>query len=444
MPRIGKFLLTAIALSVVAAQPTNAQGLGGRLKAKIKQRVDQRTDQAMDRAIDKGEGAIKCVATDQECIRKAKAEGKGVVVTDPSGKAVSSSDSANAVNAATAAKPELNKEAGSGSAAAPAGGVAAGPASAAAAAPGTGTWVNYDFVPGDRPIFVEDFTKDNVGDFPRRLELKDGNLEVVEWNGGRWLRATSFGTIFIPLPEVLPERFTMEFDFAGPAGWNASVEFDGNDYTNDGTYVSFNPISGGIDGKVRSMSEPSHDLRKKAFPVRIMADGKYVKVYMDDKRVGNAPNAEVGRAKRIMIRFGASEEEPAFFANFRIAAGGKKLYDALAATGRVATQGIFFDTGSDRIRPESTPTLKEIGTMLKEHADLKLTIEGHTDNVGDAASNQTLSEKRAAAVKAYLVSSYGIDAGRLQTKGLGASKPAASNDTPEGRQQNRRVELVKM
>ena len=127
-----------------------------------------------------------------------------------------------------------------------------------------------------------------------------------------------------------------------------------------------------------------------------------------------------------------------------MAAGGKKLYDALAEKGRVATQGIYFDTGSDRIRPESTPTLKEIGTMLKDHPDLKLTIEGHTENVGSAQSNQALSEKRAAAVRQYLMDSYQVDGTRLTAKGLGASKPAGGNDTAAGRQQNRRVELVKM
>jgi OmpA-OmpF porin, OOP family len=127
----------------------------------------------------------------------------------------------------------------------------------------------------------------------------------------------------------------------------------------------------------------------------------------------------------------------------RVAAGGKKLYETLAEKGRVSTQGIYFDTGSDRIKPESSGTLKEIGTMLKEHPELKLTIEGHTDNVGSAPANQTLSEKRAAAVRQALIDAYQVDAARLQAKGLGQTKPAGSNDTPEGRQQNRRVELVK-
>ena len=81
--------------------------------------------------------------------------------------------------------------------------------------------------------------------------------------------------------------------------------------------------------------------------------------------------------------------------------------------------------------------------MLKEHPELKLTIEGHTDNVGSAASNQSLSEKRAAAVRQALIDSYQVDGARLQAKGLGQTKAAASNDTPEGRQSNRRVELVK-
>jgi outer membrane protein OmpA-like peptidoglycan-associated protein len=140
----------------------------------------------------------------------------------------------------------------------------------------------------------------------------------------------------------------------------------------------------------------------------------------------------------------SSEEDPVLVQSIRVAAGGKKLYDVLAAKGRVSTQGILFDTGSDRLRPESTPTLTEIGEMLKAHPDLKVAIEGHTDNVGQPAANEALSEKRAAAVKEYLVGRLGIDAARLTTAGYGNTKPVAPNTTPEGRQNNRRVEFVKM
>ena len=81
--------------------------------------------------------------------------------------------------------------------------------------------------------------------------------------------------------------------------------------------------------------------------------------------------------------------------------------------------------------------------VAQEHPELKLTIVGHTDNVGGAAFNQSLSEKRAQAVREFLVSTYAVEPSRLAAKGMGATKPVASNDTPEGRQNNRRVELVK-
>ena len=82
--------------------------------------------------------------------------------------------------------------------------------------------------------------------------------------------------------------------------------------------------------------------------------------------------------------------------------------------------------------------------MLKDHADLKVSIEGHTDNVGEEAANQDLSKRRAASVKAYLMEKYSIEESRLQSQGFGETKPVASNDTPEGRQNNRRVELIKL
>jgi len=176
---------------------------------------------------------------------------------------------------------------------------------------------------------------------------------------------------------------------------------------------------------------------------RAMVDGKYSKVYVNDMRTANHPNTNLGRAKSIKVSGWNGTGDTIMIGDIRVAAGGRKLYDALSEKGRVATQGVYFDTGSDWIRPESTPTLKEIGDMLKDHADLKLTIEGHTDNVGSAASNRELSAKRAAAVKAFLVNTYGIDAGRLTSVGLGDSKPSTPNTTAEGRQQNRRVELVK-
>ena len=441
--------ILSLAALVVTSSTAEAQSLGDRLKKRaeeaakrtVEQRVDQKTTQATNAALDKAENAVKCATSDTACQEKAKADGKKVVIDDSAPKG-----GAPATPAAQAA-PATN------TASAPA---ASGAPASAAAPENDVAFVNFDFVPGERVLFTEDFSKDNVGDFPKRLEFVKGNMEVAEWKGSRWLRATTDGQFEIPLPENLPERFTVEFEHVGVASSypHLTLLFDGTRETDQKSdRIKFltwdgnnNKSSGGVfegDGGIRAKGSVA-EAQGKAFLARIMVDGRYAKVYMNGTRVANVPNANLGRANKIFVNFDASEENPAYFRNIRVAAGGRKLYDAIAEKGRVATQGIYFDTGSDVIRPESAPTLKEIAAMMSEHSDLKLAIEGHTDNVGQAASNQTLSEKRAEAVKAALTSSYGVDASRLTSKGLGATKPTTSNDTPEGRQNNRRVELVKM
>lgn len=103
-------------------------------------------------------------------------------------------------------------------------------------------------------------------------------------------------------------------------------------------------------------------------------------------------------------------------------------------------KSVYFDTGSDKIKAESLPRLDELVTIVKKYPGLKITVEGHTDNVGSAESNQKLSQDRVNSVKKYLVSK-GIEAGRITATGYGETRPIATNETPEGRAQNRRVEI---
>lgn len=113
----------------------------------------------------------------------------------------------------------------------------------------------------------------------------------------------------------------------------------------------------------------------------------------------------------------------------------------LAARRPAEVYGIYFSFALAEIRPQSERVLKEIAAMLGQHADWKLQIDGHTDGIGGEASNLDLSRRRAAAVKAALVSRYGVAADRLATDGFGQGRPKAGNDTAEGRALNRRVEL---
>jgi outer membrane protein OmpA-like peptidoglycan-associated protein len=118
------------------------------------------------------------------------------------------------------------------------------------------------------------------------------------------------------------------------------------------------------------------------------------------------------------------------------------LKEELKQKGRVVLRGILFDTGKDTIRSESVPVLEALTGALKETPEVVYRIEGHTDDRGSQASNQTLSEKRAASVKKWLVGK-GIADKQLQTKGFGMSQPELPNDTEAGRAANRRVEVVR-
>jgi OmpA-OmpF porin, OOP family len=421
MRRLAVLLVTVGSLLAVSATLAEAQILR------------RATERAKEVASKKAENAVSCVLGDDACIVRAKQAGNDVVVTDESGKPLMESEQAKAVSAT----------------------------GAQAARPGEGVWANYDFVPGQRVLFSEDFTRDRVGNFPRRLEFFNGNAEVVTWQGGRWLRATEWIALAIPLPEVLPEKFTIEFQVTLP-WWGMAVYGGPDGDVGEGSisspskshsHIVLNCCEVGIKG-AHGAGGSVTDARSRfefgdagidghLFNVRIQADGRYLKLYLDEKRLANIPNADFNRTNKLYLEMRASNENPVMLGNLSINAGGQDLYDALMADGRVVTQGILFDVNSDILRPESTPTLVEIAEMLKQHPELRLGIEGHTDNTGEAAHNQSLSERRAAAVKAYLVGA-GITAARLESHGFGPSRPMTANDTPEGRQSNRRVELVRL
>jgi len=147
----------------------------------------------------------------------------------------------------------------------------------------------------------------------------------------------------------------------------------------------------------------------------------------DEKRKNLDPEGASFRAKITKISFPVE----------------KKLEKELAENGRAEVYGIYFDFDNAQLRPESDTVLAEISQALKGNADWKLSIEGHTDNVGGDKHNLELSQRRAESVKTALVDRYQVSPDRLVTAGFGASQPKATNETVEGRALNRRVELVR-
>lgn len=319
----------------------------------------------------------------------------------------------------------------------------------------------FDFVPGERPLFVDDFSDTEPGDYPPRWTIGQdkGQAEVVESQGRRWLKAIkpkegsmprSCAFLRVDLKKKLPSRYTVELDL--PSSAYFSIVFTEKYWATGADYVDLGPTS----VATRNMNggklpAPTRPLRH----VAIAVSGTTLKVYFDDERVlldpEGVPSAAPG-SRYLPATIGVRTLPDAYprdavpdalmFTGFKLAEGGKDYAKDLAMSGRIVTHGITFDPGSDGLRPESGPTLRKLLKLLQDDPGLAFEIQGHTDGQGGEKVNGPLSERRAGAVKAWLVS-QGIAEGRLTCKGLGASKPVKSNDTAEGRAENRRVELVK-
>jgi OmpA-OmpF porin, OOP family len=343
-------------------------------------------------------------------------------------------------------------------AAAPAASAAAGGSAKPTTPAEKKVWANYDFVPGQRTLFYSDFTDDQVGNFPQRLEFEDGSMEVVEIDGKRALKASSASSFTVPLPEVLPEKYTIEIDLINRdskglsyrelrvIGGTKKTDLNGDFSSLWFGHAGF-AVQGVSGGTVDTWFQGADSDRFVGKPAsfRVLGDGKYVKLYADEKRLANIPNANFRRDKGLYVTLDARDDEKqaVYITRIRVAESQRSVYEEISSKGRWATQGILFATGQAEVKPESAPTLRQIAAMLKEHGDLKLEIQGHTDNVGRADANLKLSEARAAAVKAALVGDYGVDAEQLTTRGYGDTKPVVDNKTAEARANNRRVELVK-
>jgi OOP family OmpA-OmpF porin len=335
--------------------------------------------------------------------------------------------------------------------------VAVAPATSASQGGDAKVWENYDFIPGSKVLFYTDFSEDVVGNFARGLTHVSGPAEVVERDGVKVLRSTGHSVFLIPVGRALPARFTLEIDVV--AGKSPLPDYDivaveGGQELDRGdrsAEVNWAPhvttiIGGGKDGDQQLPDEVAAKARGGVTHLRILMDGGYFKMYANEKRLYNIPTLPFKRGAviRVVVRGGEEADQATYLTSIRLAESETDvLYDALTSKGRWATQGIQFATGKADLQPESRPVLKEIASTLKKYGDLRILIEGHTDNVGSAASNLALSEGRAAAVKGALVGEFGVDGGRITTKGFGDTKPSGPNTTAIGRAQNRRVEIVK-
>jgi outer membrane protein OmpA-like peptidoglycan-associated protein len=328
----------------------------------------------------------------------------------------------------------------------------------------------FDFVPGEKVIFFDDFSQDAPGDFPA-LWNTNGSAEVVTTNlfPGNWMRFNGVGAIWTDALLKLPDNYTIEFDIIpikgeeetmagynfrliqsinpksydhgavpGQAGFFFALEYFGR--TGYRTYIN-NDEGNDLGFTGYKDDENLYQKENQKYHISVWVQKARVRLYQNETKLFDIPRAfTLPSVKMDRIRF---EEGAAMVTNVRIAVGNPDMRNKLMTEGKLVTYGIYFDVNKDVVKPESYGTLKEIAAILNEVPDVKVKIVGHTDSDGADAANLDLSKRRAASVKNELSKSFGVNAERLITDGMGEGQPVSPNDTPSNKALNRRVEFIK-
>jgi OOP family OmpA-OmpF porin len=315
---------------------------------------------------------------------------------------------------------------------------------------------NYDFIPGNKVLFEDNFMEDQDGEFPTHWELISGQavLNKVDDQLGLFFTDGNYARVKprMKTENYLTDPFTIEYDwYFIPGAYGVVTMLRFNDkkegYLKEAQVnVSNSEVNFG--GTQISLSKSLQEDLKENFDnkwhhVAIAFKNNQMKVYVDQYRTLVVPDTKESYEFVEFASIGDEKTAPVI-KNVRIASGGsmnligKKFTDA-----KIVTHGITFDYNKSNIKPESMGTLNMIKKVMDENPDLKFEVDGYTDADGDDADNMKLSKQRADAVRSRLVE-MGVDGGRLTTKGFGETKPISDNNTIEGKANNRRVEFVKM
>jgi OOP family OmpA-OmpF porin len=408
-----------------------------KINNKVNQRLNQRADQAIDKGLDAVEDGIK---NDSK-----KTDNKDQAKENQNNQGNKSTGTDNQTQTDKSGSQEQTQLA---------------------------SYSKYDFVPGEKVIFFEDFSQDAVGDFPA-LWNTNGSAEVVTTNlfPGNWMRFIGRESVWTDGLLKLPENYTIEFDIIpikgeegdgmagysfrlmqcinakswdggsipGKAGYSFFVEYFGRPGYR--TYINGSEGEGlGLNGYKEG--EEYKEKENQKYHIAVWVQKSRVRLYQDQNKLFDLPKAfPVSSVKMDRLRF---EGGALMVSNIRIAVGAPDMRSKLITEGKLVSYGIYFDVNKDVVKPESYGTLKGIADVLKENPDVRVKIVGYTDSDGADAANLDLSKRRGAAVKNELVKSFGIDASRLESDGAGETKPVAPNDTPANKALNRRVEFIKL
>ena len=314
--------------------------------------------------------------------------------------------------------------------------------------------INRGFINRANAIFHDDFGGERATEFPSKWTHVKGSVqnnsfseggktdEVVEW-------ISNYATIkpTIKGDNYLGDSFKIEIQVhfnleGGNQFYNLNLKNSNDIYKHHDIRIANSLIGNGNDNLSRMPGQPPRGWHT----IQVSFNRGNLKAFFDGVQLVNNPDIgkyEFTHLEIYVLSPGSARpgQTKSMINHFSIAKEGLPLYDRIVTNGRIIVRDIYFDVDKYDIKPESDKALEEIVAMLKEHDNMEVTIEGHTDANGSEESNQILSENRANAVRDYLVS-RGIKRSRLSTVGYGEEKPIDLSDTKKAWAINRRVEFV--
>jgi outer membrane protein OmpA-like peptidoglycan-associated protein len=325
----------------------------------------------------------------------------------------------------------------------------------------------FDFIPGEKVIFFDDFTTENIGDFPAQWTT-NGSGEIVTTSNfpGRWFQITKAGYYIPDVDPEFTENFTVEFDIVasnivnsetavgisffilsgdrknpgygsqpGTSGIKIYPDYQNIFWNNWSEAREWQGENGSVEFTIKSTEK---------YHMSVWVQKQRVRVYMNENKILDLPNGLHKGYTYNIFRIETTGDTNPLISNFRIAGGLSDMRNKLITEGKLISYGIQFDVNSDKVKPESYATIKEIAQVLKDNPTVKVKVLGHTDSDGEDAKNLDLSKRRAISVKNELTTKFAIDASRIETDGKGETEPVAKNDSQLSKAKNRRVEFIKL
>jgi OOP family OmpA-OmpF porin len=440
-----KIFFAAILMTLpFAMQAQFGKNLLNKAKDKLQQRADTKVDQGMDKTLDAAENSVK------------KGKGNASAGTATTGPAADNDNTAAVANDA----PKEEKPTG------------------------IKAYSKFDFVPGDKVLYAEDFNQDAIGELPLTWNSSGkGEVMTIDGKQGKWVRGYQNNTLLSGNKSKFGDNYTVEFDliyYFNPkvTGYvMPNIEFglfssrgeDNGDNTFLSTYDNYNDVEVKIhpynEGMASVESNLDHERTfnsdnvevpgflkaiNKPLHYAIQVQKTRFRIWVNETKLFDIPRGVNTKdtLNQLFFKMEGSnykdDEIGYYLTNIKVASGVPDTRHKLIEEGKFSTTGILFDFQSAVIKPESYGVIKDIANVLKENPTVKVKIVGHTSSDGDLNANMELSKQRAAAVKDMMIKEFGIDAAFLETEGKGPTQPVADNKTPEGKAQNRRVEFIKL